>query len=232
MAISLGRTLSSPSYVLIQIANGAALFFMCLGLAQVLVTQLVQAKLTPAAAEQNEVASLTFLFDSRLSACIRGGDNQTVTTVVHSSPGTFFIQHLVAVLLCAYPLSLLLVRRKFVYDFVMTIYALYFVITNIVMRRAWGGGLVWWLTVCVSGAALSLLTSWICKKRELQDIVFAPSQVRATATTTGSPDFSHTEEEMWESRPGSTTPPPSASASGYSAEVKVFSTPGIAKKTF
>lgn len=254
MAVSLGRTISNPAFLLFQIVHGVSLFLLLLGVSRVALGvaevygrarpaataapaaayPLAQAGLgkvvelrsgsvalplrdarrrvaaVPTSASPPFVVQLSYcfhvplasLFDSPVdvdagagaspAAAAAGGmqarpvlptaaplpagavhavtATSVSTTVRDGSIGRFYVQHVSAALLCAYPLAALLQRRKFVLDFVLTIYAAYFILANVVLRRVWGGGPHWW-GACVIGLLLMYGATYaLCRRKELQEV--------------------------------------------------------------
>ncbi|KPA80536.1 hypothetical protein ABB37_04745 [Leptomonas pyrrhocoris] len=87
------------------------------------------------------------------------------------SAGRFYLQHFCAAVLCAYPLALLLQRRKFVLDFVVTIYAVYWVFTDLMLQAVLGGGTWHWWGACLTGlATMYAVTYVICRRKEMQEV--------------------------------------------------------------
>lgn len=83
----------------------------------------------------------------------------------------FYLQHFLAALLCTYPLALLLQRRKFVLDFVATIYALYWLFTDVMLTAVLGGGtLHWWGAWLLGLTTLYAGTYVICRRKEMQEV--------------------------------------------------------------
>ncbi|CCW67348.1 unnamed protein product [Phytomonas sp. Hart1] len=82
----------------------------------------------------------------------------------------FILMHMLTSVLVAYPLSILLERGKLVFDFMLTIYGVYFLFTDITLHHVMGGGLYWWFAVSCGMTVLYSCTWWICRRRELQVI--------------------------------------------------------------
>ncbi|KAG5473825.1 hypothetical protein LSCM1_04456 [Leishmania martiniquensis] len=96
------------------------------------------------------------------------------------SESRFYLQHLFAALLCAYPLAALLQRRKLVLDFVLTIYVSYWLLTNIILQRLLGGGLRWWAS-CVLGMSVMYAATYVlCRRKELQEVRLSGGGAAAT----------------------------------------------------
>ncbi|CCW59671.1 unnamed protein product [Phytomonas sp. EM1] len=92
----------------------------------------------------------------------------------------FLLMHVLTSVLMAYPLSLLLQRRKLVFDFMLTIYGVYLLLTDIVLHRVMGGGLNWWFAVLCGITVLYSCTWWICRHRELQEIPITLMHIEMT----------------------------------------------------
>lgn len=112
---------------------------------------------------------LLSLFDS--SVDVNAGDGVASLRRQDGGPTRFYLQHLLAALLCAYPLATLLQRRKFVLDFVATIYIVYWLFTDVMLQAALGGGtLHWWGAWLLGMAAMYAATYAICRRREMQEV--------------------------------------------------------------
>ncbi|KAL7700916.1 Integral membrane protein S linking to the trans Golgi network [Lotmaria passim] len=87
------------------------------------------------------------------------------------SIGRFYLQHFCAAFFCSYPLALLLQRRKFVLDFVVTIYVAYWLFTDVVLQAVLGGGTLHWWASCLLGMATMYASTYlICRKKEMQEV--------------------------------------------------------------
>lgn len=152
--------------------------------------------------------SLSSLFDGPVQVDIPGPPSPIHFT--DSSRAQFFWLHVLTALLTAYPLSVLLQRRKLVLDFVLTVYAVYFVLADVFLRRALGGGVHWWLTV-LCGLAVSYGATWFtCRRRELQAISLgsgaSASAHRSPVASVTTALMASTETEMVEIGPTATSP--------------------------
>jgi protein SYS1 len=87
------------------------------------------------------------------------------------SAARFYFQHLLTALFCACPLALLLQRRKFVLDFVVTIYVVYWLLTDVMLQAVLGGGTWHWWGACLVGMATMYTTTYvICRRKEMQEV--------------------------------------------------------------
>ncbi|KPI90688.1 hypothetical protein ABL78_0124 [Leptomonas seymouri] len=135
---------------------------------------------------------LTSLFHSPAAVYLKAADKAAPLKYASKVPplrydgstGRFYLQHLFAAALCAYPLALLLQRRKFVLDFVATIYVAYWVLTDLMLRSVLGGGAWHWWGACLSGMVTMYATTYgICRWKEMQEIKLSSGGAGAGVNT-------------------------------------------------
>lgn len=122
---------------------------------------------------------LVSLFDSPVSVYVDSCTDAGAFLFVDGSHTRFYFQHLIAAIFSAYPLSLMLQRRKYVLDFVLTIFIVYLFFTDFMLHRFLGGGIHWWLASLSGLTVLFGCTYFICKRRELAEIIFGGSGAAA-----------------------------------------------------
>lgn len=196
MSITFGRSISRPSYLLWQIINAVSMHYVILGI--VLTTLRVYGTYYTIKQKQSGVASkaalprpihnisdtelhenqtdaantwsacfrvpLVLLFDAPVTVSV--GKNN----VVEGNALQFFCMHVFTALILAYPLSILLQRRKVVLDFILTSYGLYTVSTCVALKCFLPASFHWWFTVVFSTYVCYSYTWYLCRARELQTV--------------------------------------------------------------
>lgn len=176
MAVGLGRTISHPSFILLQIIYAVSLFFTVLGFVRLLLGVLA-VHVNVLFFSGYYYASLWSLAYYNITNCLHISlaslfsgpvyhqitvDDGTMSKYIESNKFTFFWMHVFTALGVFYPLALQLQRRKMILDFVVTIYATYGLFAMFVLRRfIWS--LQWWLTILFSFATLFALTWYTCR---------------------------------------------------------------------
>ncbi|KAG8345935.1 hypothetical protein TRVL_03228 [Trypanosoma vivax] len=174
MSVGLGSTITDPKYILVQILHTLSTFFLTLGVARVAL-----GILSVMLFRDN---TLSFL--DALSTCfhipLRSLFVVVVLDVGDGSPMRFFFMHMLAGLGLSYPLARTIQRQKFVFDFTLTLYVIYFLLCCMVEQQFMSNGLPWWIGVLGGFAVTYGATSAVCRWQELQHVCLPQS-----ATTDG-----------------------------------------------
>ncbi|EKF33017.1 hypothetical protein MOQ_003122 [Trypanosoma cruzi marinkellei] len=168
MPIPLGAPLSDPKFVFLQILHTLSMFFITLGFVRVVLGVLSLTFIDSSAFSVPLFTSLGYCFHVPLRSLFA----VRVEDVSDGSAMRFFLMHFLTACFFSFPLALTIQRRKFVLDFIFTLYAMYYVFCCLANWRLTGGGFAWWLSVLTGFCVLYGLTFVLCGRRELQDIFF------------------------------------------------------------
>ncbi|RNF03840.1 hypothetical protein TraAM80_05536 [Trypanosoma rangeli] len=183
MPLPLGASISDPNFVFLQILHAMSLFFIILGVARVVLGILSLALIDSSAVSLPLFTSLGLCFHVPLRSLFV----VKVEEVLDGSGMRFFIMHVLAALGLSGPLALTIQRRKYTLDFAFTLYVIYYVFSCVAAKRLTGGGFAWWLSVLAGFCVLYSVASFLCRRRELQDIFFPlPTSSSAAAAAAAS----------------------------------------------
>ncbi|ESL05268.1 hypothetical protein TRSC58_07093 [Trypanosoma rangeli SC58] len=182
MPLPLGASISDPNFVFLQILHAMGLFYIMLGVARVVLGVLSLALIDSSAVSLPLFTSLGVCFHVPLRSLFL----VKVEEVSDGSAMRFFFMHVLAALGLSGPLALTIQRRKYTLDFAFTLYAIYYVFSCVAAKRLMGGGFVWWLSVLAGFCVLYSVASFLCRRRELQDIFFPLPTSSSAAAAAGS----------------------------------------------
>lgn len=176
MAIALGRSITDPWYLFLQIVLIYSLHFIVLGLSMLFVRAVSVTVLTPdlsllpttaasstAASSGSVISPYTVTFADLLGSQPRSNHLHRV------GPVGFSIAHAATAVLMGFVFARVIERRKFVLDFTFTLFSLSF-ITSWALGGAFPTRLIWWVSAIGSTGVLYAVAMRQCRLRELQEI--------------------------------------------------------------
>jgi ABC-type sugar transport system permease subunit len=176
MAIALGRSLTDPSFMLTQIVLTTAVFLLVLGLTACTIDFALYAGFGHSSVPPTSLGTATRSFQMPLWAIFSPYPPDSGPSAVEEMSfklrlGTslkFIALHLCASVGSSVPVAYIIQRRRFVMDFSVTLYVVYFMLSWVVVGLPTSAG--WFLGVFGGCGVMMVTMNYICAKREAVEI--------------------------------------------------------------